>query len=217
MPDQPTHPGEILNLYVKFMEEIKRRIDTIQRVVGGQFPLPGMVAFELCYLQLRKICEVFALACLAAHGEISETRTGHLSNTYDADEIIKRLTRLHPEFYPVPGRQQIDPGTEKVSEVVRVASCYLTKDELLRLYGECGNYLHRGTLRQLLSNWEPAPDFTRIQSAVQQIIALLNHHQIQLRQPDKQLWVLMHSKQDGQVKGAVMQRTERQQRQQSER
>ena len=57
------------------MEEIKRRIDLIQRLVQGQIVIPQMAAFEFCYLQLRKICEVFALACLTAHGDIPQVRS----------------------------------------------------------------------------------------------------------------------------------------------
>ncbi len=40
---------------------------------------------------------------------------------------------------------------------------------------------------------------------IDKIIKLLNHHQIQTAQPDKQLWVLMHGKDDGKVHFALMQ------------
>jgi hypothetical protein len=70
----PSNLEEIGPLYANLMEEIKRRVDVMRSVFDGTNPLPAMAAFEFCYLQLRKICEVFALACLAAHGDIPGVR-----------------------------------------------------------------------------------------------------------------------------------------------
>jgi hypothetical protein len=141
---------------------------------------------------------------LAAHGDIPGVRNRLLQKTYNADLIIKELGDLHPQFYPIPGKQKIDPITGRPIEVIRIGSGYLTKDELLRLYGECGNYLHRGSIRQLLTNWEPPLDFKKVATWIEKIIALLNHHQIQTQHPDKQLWVLMQDRTDGKVKWAAM-------------
>jgi hypothetical protein len=154
MPKRPSDLASIGPIYAELMEEIKRRVEVVGHVYNGTVRLPPMAGFELCYVQLRKICEVFALACLTAH---------------------------------------VDP----------ITSGFLTKDELLKLYGECGNFLHRGSIRQLLSKWEPTLDFQRINNWVGKIVALLNHHQIQTSQPDKQLWVLMHGE-DGKVHWHVM-------------
>jgi hypothetical protein len=95
MPEQPSTVQEIGQIYVELMQEIKNRIDVIQRVAAGQIAMPQMPAFEFCYLQLRKVCEVFALACLAAHGDIPEVRGKLMQKRYNADEIIKRLGRLN--------------------------------------------------------------------------------------------------------------------------
>jgi hypothetical protein len=35
--------------------------------------VPEIVGVELIYLQLRMICELIALACLTAHGDVPET------------------------------------------------------------------------------------------------------------------------------------------------
>jgi hypothetical protein len=206
MKSQPSDLAEIGPLYANLMEEIKRRTDVIRRVLGGGVVLPQMAAFELCYIQLRKICEVFALACLCAHGDIPEVRSKLLQKSYSVDQIIKQLTALRKDFYPVPTNQELDPITGQPVRTVPIASAFLSKDELLELYGECGNYLHRGSIRQLLNKWEPALDFEKIRVWVTKIITLLNHHQIQIGQSDKQLWVLMHNKLDGKVYWSVMQK-----------
>src|SRR5437762_1433117 len=93
---QPSELEKIGPLYANLMDEIKRRTDVIRSTLNGGYPMPQMAAFELCYLQLRKICEVFALACLAAHGDIPGVRNKLLQKTYNADQIIKQL-RADPE------------------------------------------------------------------------------------------------------------------------
>jgi hypothetical protein len=186
------------------MEEIKRRVDVVRHVLDGTWQMPQMVAFELCYLQLRKICEVFMLGCLTAHGDIAGVRAKLLQKTCNSDLIVRQLSKLHPQFYPVPTKQRLDPVTRRPVEVVPITSGFLTKNELLSLYGECGNYLHRGSIRQLLSKWEPTVDFNKIAEWIDKIVKLLNHHQIQTSDPDKQLWVLMHGKDDGRVHWFVM-------------
>jgi len=75
---------------------------------------------------------------------------------------------------------------------------------LLKLYGECGNYLHRGSIRQLLTKWEPTLDFKAISVWLDKLVKLLDHHQIQTSDPEKQLWVLMHDGKDGKVHWSVM-------------
>jgi hypothetical protein len=193
-------------MYARLMEEIKRRQSVLAQVLLNQtIPLPEMAAFEFCYLQLRKICEVFALGCLAAHGDIPEVRSKLLQKTYSADQIMKRLTEIHPEFYPVPSRQTVDQVTQRPIEVTPITTGFLTKDELLALYGECGNYLHRGTIRQLVGKWEPTLDFKKIALSNSRIVTLLNHHQIQTSQPNKQIWVLMQAE-DGNVHWSVMEK-----------
>jgi hypothetical protein len=117
---------------------------------------------------------------------------------------MKQLGRIHPRFYPVPGQQKIDLTTRKPIEVIPITSGFLTKDDLINLYGECGNYLHRGSIRQLLGKWEPTLDFQKIALWVGKITTLLSHHQIQTSQADTQIWVLMNAKEDGRVHWHIM-------------
>ena len=203
MPAPPAELEKICPIYGRLMEEIKRRHSVIADVLGAKIPMPQMAAFEFCYLQLRKICEVFALACLTAHGDIPEVRSKLLQKTYNADQIIKQLERIHSRFYPVPSTQTIDQVTRQPIATTPITTGYLTKDELLTLYGECGNYLHRGTIRQLIGKWEPTLDFDRINQWISKIVTLLNHHQIQTRQADTQIWVLMQAG-DGRVHWSIM-------------
>ncbi len=204
MTERAVNSSAMRDLYCDLMEEVKRRIAVITDTTAGLMPLPRIVAYEICYLQLRMVCELIALACLAAHGDMPEVKGKALSKAYNADEIIKRLEKLHPDFYPVPSRQIINPQTGRPEKVERITQGYLKKEDLLKLYGECGDVLHRGNLRHILSGKEKDLSFEKVSGWVLAITTLLNHHQIQLIREDEMFWVLMQAAKDGKVHGALM-------------
>ena len=194
---QPKLSPRLLTLYCELMEEIKRRTDVVSTVTQGHIAVTHVVAIELAYLQLRMICELIALACLTAHGDVPETKSKRLTKAYNADQIMKALERLHPGFYPKPGRQ-VRNEVGKVVEVVAIEEPYLTKHELQRLYGECGDFLHRGNIEQFMKG-RSLPKFSQLETWLRKITVLLNHHQIQLFDARRQLWVIMQAESDGKV------------------
>jgi hypothetical protein len=206
----PKLPSRLLTLYCELMEEIKRRTDVVTTVLQGRVAVPQVVEVELVYLQLRMICELIALACLTAHGDVPETKGQRLTKAYNADQIMKGLERLHPGFYPVPGRQERNQAG-KVVEIAAVEEPYLMKRDLQRLYGECGDFLHRGNIEQFMKG-RSLPKFSQLESWLKKITVLLSHHQIQLHDPRRQLWVIMQDDKDGtvhafefvQVEGSVL-------------
>jgi hypothetical protein len=193
------------DLYCNLMIEVRERIDIIHDISQGRYRLPKLAGYELCYLQFRLICELIALSALAAHGDIQGTKSGRLPKSYEADFILNTLEKLHPDFYPIPSTQVHD-AHGRVIQVDPIKSGFLTKKELIALYHQTGDLLHRGTMR----NYKPrtAGDFRKISETVSKIVTLLNHHQIQLSHPDYQLWVVMRGKGDGLVHASVFQKFE---------
>jgi hypothetical protein len=61
-----------------------------------------------------------------------------------------------------------------------VTSGFLTKEELVSLYGRCGDRLHRGTLKKLLSQKQQshASPFDDVTMWTKKIITLLTQHHI---------------------------------------
>lgn len=53
-PDQ----RPLRELYLRLMEELKRRRNIIADILASKFALPQGIAIELCYLQLRMICQI---------------------------------------------------------------------------------------------------------------------------------------------------------------
>jgi hypothetical protein len=196
-PDQKP----LRDLYVRLMEELKRRRNVVGDVLSGKWSLPQGIAVELSYLQLRMICELIALSCLAAHGDIPGTKAKKLQKAYSPQGILTDLQALHPEFYPVPG-QQVLAADSRPAEIRRIEGGYLTKDDLVALWAECGAKLHRGSFKNI--EREFVVDFDRIKDWDQKILTLLGHHQIQLQNPDYQLWVVMQAREDGRVHAHLM-------------
>ncbi|PHY17886.1 hypothetical protein CSW59_13885 [Caulobacter sp. BP25] len=185
------------------MEEILIRDELLMNVLNQGLPhapastlQPQMMdaaKLEFAYLQLRMICESIALACLAAHGDIAETGTKRLQKA-DADTIIKSLDNLHSDFFPKPSKQPVERDELGVWRLTPITSGFLNKDDLLRLYGECGNVLHRGSMRKLLSGNAPLTDANNPNIWADKIWKLLEHHQIQTIDPNFQIICLMKDK-----------------------
>lgn len=206
VPDLAAVQRDILDPYCALMDEVKRRQAVIRSILAKQVPLPQIVAFELCYLQLRYICELIALSCLTAHGDIEATQTGKIRKAYAADWIINRLEALHPEFYPTPGRQILD-DKGRATNVEQITAGFLTKTDLQSLYIECGELLHRGSMKSILSAKPRVPDFETVDEWNRKVVRPLNHHQIQLIYPTLMIWVGMQGRDDGKVHVNLMEQS----------
>jgi hypothetical protein len=161
-------------LYANLMDEVKVRVDCIDRAVNGQTRFPGPIVREFCYGQLRMLCEVIALACLVAHGDIPATYSKRLGREWSAEGIFNELTKLRPHFYPIPFRQldRIPRGAVYHTNIDWLDPMPLPKEALLELYGKTHQQLHRGNVRKLMNSATPievATNFPEIISWAQRI------------------------------------------------
>jgi hypothetical protein len=171
-----------MKLYLSIMEEVKLRALSINTAINLPNGLPIELVREYCFLQLRMLCELVALGCLVAHGDISNTSA--FRRAYKADKILDDLERLHPDFYPYPILPEFtrpSPGNPGRVHLNDVTFDYLKKNELIRLYGKCGDVLHKGNFERLVSPRKPLPkdySYKDIQEPGQKLINLLNNHRI---------------------------------------
>jgi hypothetical protein len=163
-----------------------------------QFAFSPYILGELCFLQLRMMCELIALGCLLVHGDIPATRTSRMQKAYAADWIIGRLTDLHPSFYPSPGIEILNEATGTIT-IEPNKRPHLTKAKLIGLYTECGTMLHRGTLKSILANDPKLMDLTKVLKYAALITQLLTFHRIALLEKGCEIWVVMRGKEDGKV------------------
>ncbi|MGA2079816.1 MAG: hypothetical protein ABSH53_04280 [Holophaga sp.] len=168
-----------LNFYVYILEEIKARIEILNMAMNGRMGTGLTPPFlrEISYLQLRMMCELVAIGCISAHGDLESTKSNSIQKEYAADKIIKRLEKLHPDFYPHPVKLTINTGNVNME---RVEAGHLSKAELINLYHECGEKLHRGKLGSFktTSDKMKQPDLSDVFEWGRKFIALLNQHHI---------------------------------------
>jgi hypothetical protein len=94
---------EAAALYCAIMEEIKLRHGCVIALMERDAPIEHIFRREFCFLQFRMICELIALGCLVAHGDIKATQTREMVRSlWSAKDIIEKLERLHPDFFPTP-------------------------------------------------------------------------------------------------------------------
>lgn len=201
------HPGKNTRVageqYANIMEEIKRRDRAIRDALNGFLPpQPRIIVHEFCYLQLRFICELIALGCSVVHGDLRNNNK-KLNKEWRAGNLIKELERLHPDFYPRPTKQVLD-AYGKVERTENIKDGFLSKQELIKVYGKISEHLHRGNVEKIISGNHDKADFSEIIKIATSIINLLGHHQIQMVDSDFQIWTVMRSSKDGNVQVSLL-------------
>lgn len=192
---------EVIHLYRELMKEARTRIDVLNEVLGGRTgAVNGAAAYEFGFLQLRLLCEVIALGALVAHGDMEGASTSKLQKEYSAERIVGILEQLHPTFYPRPFVQQ------KVSEgrwhFADTGKDYLMKSDLIELYRQSGEVLHRGTMKRIRDGKYAVPaDLTKVAAWGQKIANLLPVHQMTLLGGDKVILCVWLA--DGRISTAI--------------
>jgi hypothetical protein len=184
MTDNPR--VETLQVYWGLMTEVKYRSAAMIGAIEHKLGLPDFLAREFCYLQLRYICELIALGCLLAHGDIEATKTNKLQQEWAADKILNRLAQLHPDFYPHPHKfERTGPNRVKIAPFI---GSFMTREELIRLWRRCGIVLHRGSVQTLRP---PTEDFSEIIEARHKLIDLLSFHRLAMLNGQRHMVCIM--------------------------
>ena len=133
-------------IYADLMDEAKLRIHALRDGINARDHWVPRLLQEFLYLQLRMLCEIIAVGCLVAHGDVKDASTLKL---WEAPIIIKRLEKLNPDFYPRGVRFRKLPSGELSFDDHTAPQ--LTKAELVTLWHLTGSYLHRGSAKNLLA------------------------------------------------------------------
>lgn len=188
--------------YIVQMEEIKRRIESIEKIVEvskGQLYLP--VVTESVYLQFRKILELIAMSSLVANREAMEKMgrsLRRLGSRWNGHEILRLVEEINPDFYPTPiaENESQDPRVKK--ELTNKATGFLTRGHFSELYNRCcGSVLHADNPFGNQTNYEVL--WRKWPVWMKRIMELLNSHTIRLVGQDGFHLVHMQGEQDGQV------------------
>jgi hypothetical protein len=136
--------AETGSLYGNVMDEIRQRLALVEKVTDDGFDeLPEFAITDLCCLQFRKVCEGVALGCLTAHSYIPGAKHPKLRTMWNADTLMKRLERLHTDFFIKPCTVGRSPNGQVTVTSRQVAKP--PKPRLARVYTGMDEYLHVGS------------------------------------------------------------------------
>ena len=175
------------------MAEIRDRLAAIHNSRKGEISAAVFgqeyMAAEFAMLQLRMICELVALACVVAHGDVAITRSGKFKNDYSAEVIFTKLQAYHPDFFPKPVQEVQRPNG--VSDLLDRTDA-MTRDEMVKLYRYCLGRLHRDHVKNILKQKRKLYDYKYISDSAERLFWLLDQHIISLSRDDgRHAWVKM--------------------------
>jgi hypothetical protein len=180
--------------YCELMGQLKVRIDALRNMLTREFfaAHPERIALESCYLQMRMITEVIALACLTANGNTPGARSKWIRKETSADAIMNALSSLNPEFYPYPEQQVRDDSGGWKGGMMKEGG-FIKRKALTALYGQCGDQLHIGSLSLQGRKTNKGLDhhIKLLNGALAGIVGLLQWHTIVTFDPRVQFWVDM--------------------------
>jgi hypothetical protein len=181
IPNLTSSQRHSMEAYAALMREVKIRTSWIDFAIMGRTGMDGQMVREFGFLQLRMICELVALACLVAHGDIPATKGSKFQSEGFADGLIKALEGLNPDAFPYPVMMTA-PAPRHHHFIDRPDADWMTKAELLRLYGrDCGGALHKGNMKNLMKPKPPVvKNFPELSAPAQRLMNLLGIHKIAL-------------------------------------
>jgi hypothetical protein len=96
MLDSPNLKAEH-QIYADLMDEVRIRIQALERAIDARNTWSPRMLQEFCYLQLRMLCETIALGCMVAHGDVTRANT---LKKYEPSVMLARLESFNPDFFP---------------------------------------------------------------------------------------------------------------------
>lgn len=173
---RPISQSDAMTTYANIMQEVKIRLLALNGVLANPALLPDRIVYETAYTQIRISCELVALGCLVAHGDIAGARSSDIMKDYHASKIFRALGRMHPDFFPTS--HTVSVGNDGV-KTLSVRTDTMQKTDLIKLYETCGSLLHRGSLKELLTEKGPfQKSFPEPASYAQGVLGLLSEHHI---------------------------------------
>lgn len=206
---------ECLSQYSSYMEEVKRRTAVITRLRDMHKNGQSMTGYmetdiDLVYLQLRKMIELVLFACVVANKAAGVKLNKTLRKGWELKKIKAELERFNSDFFPSPkveGEARPD-GVRTVDNLKQSERPYLTEGELFHTYGITGNYSHAKREYQYGDAEEKLKILLRGFEFTMKLVALLNHHWVQVS-PKSHFAVVMQGRKDGSAHVSHMEQIEK--------
>lgn len=167
---------KVMPIYRSLMEEMKIRLAYIGQVLKDRDTIlrspHGFVVAESCYLQMRFACENIALAIVVAHEPLGIG--SRLLKAFDAHSTFKILANLNPAFFPKPVRITDSENGGKLEFLEPLFG----ETGFSKIYGVCGDRLHRGPLSRLLKGERRIYSLDEVEAMATDVLTMLHEHVI---------------------------------------
>ena len=187
-PNYPNTSEERAKVYLHCMAEIKKRLLVIEKVSGED--MQTLFANEICYLELRFICELIAIACLTAQGDFKTQRA--FTEEYSPPKIFAALREIYPQFFPKDAEVISEPGRHHVQSQHKPDA--YGESDIVSLWHQAGTHLHRASVNHYLKKtFKSPPDLSSVRDHVVGIVRLLESHILPIQTNlDYPLMLLVH-------------------------
>lgn len=190
---------DVGRIYGTLMEEVKARTETVFEFANSltepqneQQQRHNIFVFEGIYLHLRKICELLALASLLVHNcEDLEKPIGKMDEIA-ADKLINLVAKFNPNGFPKPVSIGLVDEQREVLHL-RDDEYVFTGTDLRDLYHKCGEILHVGRLRDILTEKQRILDQAWVTEWCTKLIKGLGTHAIGFPDGERFLFVVMQT------------------------
>jgi hypothetical protein len=188
-------------IYATYMHEIKWRLGVIDDKLQAIKKAPDenieqhLLNIEFSYLQVRFVCELVALAALAAHRSYGLKK--ELLDKWHADEIFAALEEINEHCFPVPTSSEWT--SESHLHFTPQPDRGISRHQLKEIYGRCGDNLHRGFLRHALTGKHKLYNVDDLLGWFLQLQATLGEHLIVFPDQRRTLMVNLTGGADGSV------------------
>ena len=164
-----------LSKYLYLMTEIRKREEVIISLHNGVSNAGYLIVkYEFIFFQLRKILEIIVKSPML----INENEYRDISNNPENDwrirDIMKKLERTNPKFYPRP--IEIISIPNKPDEFKNIEDGFLTKEELCSAYDYCNSYLHSHNPLKIKKEFDLENEWNWVVSIINKIHILLQTH-----------------------------------------
>jgi len=182
--------------YCIYMEEVKSRLAVIEVELNKPNSHAVDLYSEILAIQFRKVLEAIAFGSLIANRGKYSLAYANYSNHWNAKILLENLETINPNFYPIPLKPPIlRHDGSKHFDLVKKG--YLTKEQFVSLYTDCGSILHTHNPYKLRKPKQISPDAAK--KWVKLIRGLLNIHLARLVEAVEGWAVVMQDQRDNKV------------------
>lgn len=188
----PKTNAEKAKLYLHTMVEVKERLNVVVEILA--LPVAPLFKQELCYLQFRYVCELIAIACLAAQGDYETQRA--FKESHKPPEIFRALRKFYPNFFPVAAQRIVTEANGTRHHHVEHGhkpDAYGEK-EVSSLWQSAGDHLHRASVSKYLRTTfvNKPPELDQIDRHLRGLARLLDAHLIPIQtEAEKEVMLLV--------------------------